>query len=119
MRPNEIVDIEPFMIIDYFPAGNALFYNMHLSGHEVGSPTLTRGGQTWQMSATLNIRLSLALRLHREDRRVSPNICCRQRALRKSALKYQPLVGGHMLRRPTFELEPDIRRNFTSGHHLA
>ena len=87
MRPNEIVDIDPFMI-DYFPAGNALFYNMHLSGHEAGSPTLTRGGQTWQMSATLNIRLSLALRLHREDRRVSPNICCCQRALHKFALKY-------------------------------
>ena len=35
MRPNEIVDIDPFMIIDYFSAGNALFYNMHLSGWEV------------------------------------------------------------------------------------
>ena len=57
MWPNEIVDVDTFMIVDCFFASNALFNNKHLSGDEAGGPTLTRARRTWQISATLNMRL--------------------------------------------------------------
>jgi hypothetical protein len=94
MWPNEVVDIDAFMIIDHFLTGNALLNNKHLSGYEAGRPTLTRGGRTWQMSATLNIRLLSSVFCASMTQGRSTSFAeyilspTWKRALRESALKY-------------------------------
>ena len=42
MWPNEVIDIDTFMIIDYFFTGYALLNKKHLSGYEAGHRKLMR-----------------------------------------------------------------------------
>ena len=54
--PNEVIDVETLLVTYYLFAENLLFNEKHLRTRELGDYK-NKGGQTWQISATLNILL--------------------------------------------------------------